>query len=181
MEWLRLGFRHTVLLAVFYAATVTELSWQAETFTPSWIALAVTLALCVNATSAAIVLAGVGGFLIDATSRGPLGPFLMTYGLLGVLFVSMAPAGRRAWWFTPAVAFTFAAAHPVVMMLLARLDAAPVAEPLPIINTALLRGGVTAFVATLGVLLHAVMLRVVSPATSQEPMQLSNRWKMLTE
>ncbi len=181
MEWFRFGSRTAGLLAVLYAATVMELSWPADDFTPSWIALAATLAVCVSSTSTSVFWAAAGGFVIDATSRGPLGPFLMAYGLLVSVFVSAAPVGRRTWWFTPAVAFTLAAAHPMVIMLLARLDAASVVEPMVIIKATVIRGSVTAFAATLGVLMSAILQRLWSPSQSREPMQLSNRWTMLTE
>lgn len=181
MEWFRFGSRNVGLFAVLYAATVMELSWPADDFTPSWIALAVTLAVCVSSTSASVFWAATGGFVIDATSRGPLGPFLMIYGLFVGVLVSVAPMGRRTWWFNPAVAFTLAAVPPVVMLLLARLDAASVVEPMVIIKATVIRGGVTAFAATLGVLIMGISQRLLSPSLSREPIQLSNRWTMLTE
>lgn len=181
MEWLRFGSRTAGLLAALYAATVVELSWPANDFTPSWIALAVTFAIAVNRTSASVAWAAVGGFVIDATARGPFGAVLMAYGFVAGFFVTLVPAGRRTWWFTPTVAFTLATVLPVVQALIAHWDGGSLVEPALLWKPALLRGCTTAFAATVCVMLYCVTQRLLSPSVSSQPLQLSNRWTMLTE
>ncbi len=181
MEWLRFGTRTAGLFAVLYAATVMELSWPLGDFTPSWIALAVTLAVSVSGSSTGVFCAAAGGFVIDATSRGPIGPFLMVYGLLASGFVALVPMERRTWWFAPAVAFALAAIHPVAQSLLLQFDGAGAVDFNSILRTAFVRGCTTALAATVCAMLSAITQRLLAPALSREPMPLSNRWKMLSE
>jgi len=181
MDWLRFGTRSAGLCLVLYVAAVLELSWQAGAFAPSWIALAVTLAVSVNAPSTSVFWAATGGFVSDATSRGPIGPFLMVYGFIAGGFVVLVPTSPRSWWFAPMLAFALAVAQPVIPSLLLSLDGTSAVDLGMLMRASLMRGSTTALAATVCAMLLAITQRLLSPSLSQEPMQLSNRWKMLTE
>ena len=181
MDWFRFGTRTAGLCLVLYVAAVLELSWQAGAIAPSWIALAVTLAVSVSAPSASVFWAAAGGFVIDATARGPIGPFLTVYGLIAGGFVAMIPASPRSWWFAPALAFALAAVQPVIPSVLLSIDGTSAIDLRMLLRASLMEGSTTALAATICAMLSAITQRLLSPARSEEPMQLSNRWKMLTE
>lgn len=181
MEWLRHTFRHCGLLGVLYLATVIELSFPRSEFVPSWMALAVTLALSLSPPTSGVFWAAAGGFILDATSPGPLGPLLMAYGLIASGFVGLAPSNRRTWWFAPTIAFALAAIHPVVLSGLMMLEGTQAVDYHTLLLTAFTRGGTTAFAATVCALLFAILQRLLSPSALQGPLPLTNRWTMLTE
>lgn len=181
MESFRHGIRHLISLAALYLATIIELSCSPGEFAPSWMALTATFALAISPSSSGVFWVAMGGLMRDATSRGPLGPCMIVSGLIASGFVALAPAGRRTWWFAPLLAFVLAASHPLMQSVLIMLDTTHTVDAALLLWTAFLRGCTTAFAATVCALLFAMTQRLITPAVSQEPMRLSNRWTMLTE
>ncbi len=181
MEGMQFAVRTAGMLAALYVALVIELSFPGGEAIPSAIALATTVLVCLSRTRAAVFWAAAGGFAIDASSTGRLGPFVMAHGIIASVFLSVAPAARRTWWFGPSLAFAFAACAPLVIGLLARIEETTPMPPTLMFQTAVTRGLATACAATVGLMLLAIAQRLCSPARSHEPLTLSNRWTMITE
>jgi hypothetical protein len=180
METMPFAVRTVGLLAVLYAAAVIELAFPAAEFTPSAMALAVTLAA--NTSRRSVVLwAVLGGLLMDATSSGRLGPFLIAFGLIATVFQTLTTNAPRSWWSVPAMSFALATVQPFVILIVLRLTAAASPNGLDTALMAVTRGGVTAFTATLALLAMMIVQRITSPATTSTPVTLTNRWRMITE
>lgn len=180
MEALQFAVRTAGLLAVLYAAAVIEIAFPATDFTPSAMALAVTLAAIATRRSA-VVWAVLGGGLMDATSSGRLGPFLIAFGLIATVFKSLTANASRSWWSVPAISFTFAGVQPFVVLIVLRITASASPDVFDIAISALTRGGVTTFTATIVLLVILILQRVTTSMNTNTPVTLTNRWRMITE
>ncbi|HET6425046.1 MAG TPA: hypothetical protein VFG20_15270, partial [Planctomycetaceae bacterium] len=119
--------------------------------------------------------------LMDATSSGRLGPFLIAFGLIATVFQTLTTNAPRSWWSVPAMSFALATVQPFVILIVLRLTAAASPNGLDTALMAVTRGGVTAFTATLALLAMMIVQRITSPATTSTPVTLTNRWRMITE
>lgn len=181
MEWIPFFGRNIGLLTVLYTAAVIELACPTGDFVPSAIALVVTLMVCLSRPTPAVCWAVAGGFLIDALSQGRLGSFVVAYGLITCLLLSVASSAQRTWWFAPALSSALAGVQPFVLTLIARIEAAPVMPTETLLMTAFLRGGSTACAAIAALLAITIVQRVWSPTQSHEPLALTNKWRMITD
>lgn len=181
MEWIAIMGRNLGLFTVLYGAVTIELTYPTQAFAPSAIALAVTWIVGLSRPTPAIFWAAVGGFFLDVMTPGRLGPFVMSYGLMVCMLLSLASTARSAWWLIPTLAFALAAVQPLVLALIARIEAAPVIVTESLLTTVFVRGGSTACASIMALFAVTIFQRMWSSTHAQEPLALTNRWRMITD
>jgi rod shape-determining protein MreD len=166
------------LLAIYVALVLQTSLVTGIAFTAAVAAWAVTS----QPRSTGILWAALAGLACDAAGHDRLGLHLAAYAVCGALAAAIIPdALRRTGWAATMAAGIVAGGDRFASDLLASLLGRQTLAIPQTAGSALVEAALTAGVVLAVACVISLVRRVWQPASAGRPLQLANRWRMLTE